>query len=79
MSSSKKGEHFEEIIKQIEEIKLPKNFKIKARERIYEDGFQLAEFDIDIQGEIDSAPVKWLFECRDRPSEKKAPLLGSSN
>lgn len=73
MSSSKKGEHFEEIIKQIEEIKLPKNFKIKARERIYEDGFQLAEFDIDIQGEIDGAPVKWLFECRDRPSEKKSP------
>lgn len=73
MSSSKNGDRFEEIIKQIEEIKLPKNFKIKARERIYEDGFQLAEFDIDIQGEIDGAPVKWLFECRDRPSERKSP------
>ena len=73
MSSNKKGERFEELIRQIEEITLPSGFEITPRKCIYDQGVQLAEFDIDIQGIINGVVFKWLIECRDRPSEGPAP------
>jgi len=73
MTSAKKGARFEELIKQIEEITLPNNFEITSRKRIYDEGIQLAEFDIDILGNINGVEFKWLIECRDRPSEGPAP------
>jgi len=38
-----------------------------------ESGVQLAEFDIVISGRLGSSSIKWLIECRDRPSEGPAP------
>jgi hypothetical protein len=73
MTSTKKGARFEELIKQIEEITLPNNFEITSRKCIYDEGIQLAEFDIDILGNINGVEFKWLIECRDRPSEGPAP------
>jgi hypothetical protein len=53
---------------------IPKGFEIEARERIYNNtGVQIAEFDIVIKGKLGSAQLKWLIECRDRPSEGPAP------
>jgi len=74
MSSSKKGERFENFVRQIEETTLPSGFVITPRKCIYNEGVQLAEFDIDIEGIVNGTKFKWLIECRDRPSEGPAPV-----
>jgi len=53
---------------------LPDGFDIDTRKKVFnDDGEQIAEFDIIIQGDIGSSKVKFLIECRDRPSEGPAP------
>lgn len=68
------GKHLEEFVKQIESFLLPQGFTIDSRERVFNDeGIQIAEFDIVIEGKVGSAPFKMLIECRDRPSDGPAP------
>src|ERR671918_3202396 len=68
------GKSLEKLVKQIEELLLPKGFYIRSNERVYNDeGIQIAEFDIEITGMLGSTPIKWLIECRDRPAQGPAP------
>jgi hypothetical protein len=47
---------------------------VEVREKAFdEDGNQVAEFDIVISGKFGSTDLRWLIECRDRPSEGAAP------
>jgi hypothetical protein len=68
------GKSLEQLVKLIEGALIPRGFSIESRERVYnDDGVQIAEFDIVITGKLGSAPLKWLIECRDRPSDGAAP------
>lgn len=71
---SKSGYWLENLVKEIEQKLLPDGFTVTSRKRVYnEAGNQIAEFDIEIAGHLGSSPIKWLIECRDRPSEGPAP------
>jgi hypothetical protein len=66
---SNTGKQLESLVEQIEKLLLPDNFTIKTNEKILNDeGVQIAEFDIEIEGRLGSTYIKWLIECRDRPS-----------
>jgi len=68
------GKSLEQLVKLIEGLLIPRGFIIETRERVYNDnGVQIAEFDIVITGKLGSAPIKWLIQCRDRPSNGAAP------
>lgn len=68
------GKKLELLIKEIEEHLLPEGFNIALNKRVFnEGGVQIAEFDIVITGRLGSSSIKWLIECRDRPSEGAAP------
>src|SRR5262245_21553905 len=72
---SKSGYWLEELVKDIERKLLPNGFTVVSRKRVYNAaGNQIAEFDIEISGNLGSSPIKWLIECRDRPSEGPAPV-----
>lgn len=54
----------------VEETLLPRGFRVSVNKKLYDDnGAQLAEFDIQVEGRLGSTEVRWLIECRDRPSD----------
>jgi hypothetical protein len=67
------GRQLEQLVKSLEARLLPDGLTVTLNDRVYEDGIQLAEFDIVIGGPIGSTTVNWLIECRDRPSDGPAP------
>ncbi|MFZ0389488.1 MAG: hypothetical protein WAN36_03440 [Calditrichia bacterium] len=71
---SNSGKLLEIFVEQIEKILLPENINLKTNDKVYnDDGIQIAEFDIEVEGKIGTTDLKWLIECRDRPSEGPAP------
>ncbi len=71
---SNSGKYLESFVKQIEKILLPGDINLKTNEKIFdENGVPIAEFDIEIEGKIGTTHLKWLIECRDRPSKGPAP------
>ncbi len=67
------GKQLEGLVAFVEEVLLPQGFEIKTNERVYEDGVQIAELDIQAKGKLGTTEIAWLIECRDRPSEGPAP------
>jgi hypothetical protein len=68
------GKQLEKLVREIEQILLPKGLKVLVNERVYNDeGVQIAEFDIEIKGKVGSTRINWLIECRDRPACGPAP------
>jgi hypothetical protein len=70
---SESGRQLEAFVALIEKLHLPESFKITSNERVYEGGVQVAEFDVIVEGKVGTTDIKWLIECRDRPSEGAAP------
>jgi len=71
---SNTGKRLERLVQQIERHFLPKNFTVRTNEQILNDeGIQIAEFDIEIEGKFGTTNIEWLIECRDRPSAGPAP------
>jgi hypothetical protein len=71
----KTGKEVEELVHGIEQQLLPQGFKVEPRQRVFDDaGQQVAELDLVISGALGSSSVRWLIECRDRPSEGSAPV-----
>jgi Restriction endonuclease len=68
-----KGKQLERLVALIEKLYLPEGFEITTNERVYDDGVQIAEFDIEIRGRLGTTELRWLIECRDRPTEGPAP------
>jgi hypothetical protein len=69
------GREVEELVRQIEAGLLPEGFKVEPRQRVCDEaGKQIAELDIVISGPLGSSSIRWLIECRDRPSEGAAPI-----
>ncbi|GCL62580.1 hypothetical protein [Pseudaquabacterium pictum] len=71
---SSDGKQLEALVAFVEQELLPPGFTVKSNERVFNDeGVQIAEFDIEINGKIGSTTISWLIECRDRPGHGAAP------
>lgn len=71
---SNDGKPLEALVAYVEKMLLPEGFSVKKNERVFnDDGIQIAEFDIEIQGKVGSTTISWLIECRDRPNSGSAP------
>ena len=71
---SNTGKLLERFVEQIEKILIPHGITVTPNEKVFnEDGVQVAEFDIEIEGKIGTTEFKWLIECRDRPTQGSAP------
>lgn len=70
---SKDGKRLEALVAFIERT-MAKGFKVTTNDRVMDDeGRQIAEFDVLIEGKVGTGDIKWLIECRDRPSSGAAP------
>lgn len=67
------GKNLEALVAAVEKLHLPEGFKVTTNKRVYEDGVQVAELDVIVEGRLGTTDIKWLIECRDRPSEGPAP------
>jgi len=64
----------ESLVAYLEESLKPKGFEVERNDKVYDaDGHQMAEFDVIISGKFGSTKIRWLIECRDRPSSGPAP------
>src|SRR6516225_6347706 len=71
---AKDGKQLEGLVRYIEEQLLPMGFKVEPNVRVYdEDGDQTGEFDVQITGKLGAGSIRWLIECRDRPSSGPQP------
>lgn len=70
------GKKLESLVAFVEETLVPEGFSVTKYERIYTDeGIQIAEFYIEIRGQIGSTDILWLIECRDRPASGPVPFM----
>lgn len=68
------GKVLERLVTDIEKLLLGERYTVTPNDRVFDDeGNQIAEFDIKIEGKVGSTTFKWLIECRDRPSQGPAP------
>lgn len=63
------GKALEALVAFVEKLRLPNGFTVEMNKHIRNESENSeAEFDIAISGNIGSANLVWLIECRDRPS-----------
>jgi len=68
------GKLLETLVATVEELLLPQGFQVRTNRCIFNDErVQIAEFDIEIEGKAGTTELRWLIECRDRPSQGPAP------
>jgi hypothetical protein len=68
------GKQLEALVAFVERTLIPQGFKVTTNDRVLnEEGIQVAEFDVLVQGAIGTGEFQWLIECRDRPSSGAAP------
>lgn len=68
------GRGLEKFVSDVENVLVGSSLRLTKNRRIYSnDGIQLAELDLEIEGIINGRPFRALLECRDRPSQGKAP------
>lgn len=68
------GRTLERLVAAFERMLLGTGFAVTPNHKVFDqDGNQMAEFDVQISGQVGSTSFKWLLECRDRPSEGPAP------
>jgi hypothetical protein len=77
MTSKRKndGKALEGLVAFVEKLSLPDGFVIEHNKRVRSENDGVGvEFDVVISGNIGSAKMVWLIECRDRPSGGAAPV-----
>lgn len=68
------GHQLEELVAFVEQSLVPKGITVALNRTEYNAaGTAIAEFDIEVTGKVGSGEIRWLIECRDRPSEGAAP------
>jgi hypothetical protein len=67
------GKHLEALVAFVEKQMLPQGYEVKTNQKVYSDGAQIAEFDVEIRGSFGTTNIAWLIECRDRPGSGPAP------
>ena len=70
----KDGKNLEELVTEIQKLVLKAGRNVEVNKKFYDQGVQIAEFDIFITFKSDIGDHKWLIECRDRPSKGAAPV-----
>jgi hypothetical protein len=69
------GRSLENLVRTVEGFFLSTDCNVDVRKLVYGDeGAQLAELDILITGRLGTTEIRWLIECRDRPSDGRAPV-----
>jgi hypothetical protein len=69
------GKMLENLVEAFERLLTPAELNVEINDKVFNDeGIQIAEFDIIISGDLGSSSLRWLIECRDRPSQGAAPL-----
>ena len=73
---SRDGKRLESLVAFVEKTLVPEGFSVTTSDRVFnDDGVQIAEFDVLIQGKIGTSDFQWLIECRDRPASGAAHRL----
>lgn len=68
------GKHLENLVYELERVIEATGRRVDINQKEYDDnGVQIAEFDIVVSSGSGNKEVKWFIECRDRPSQGKAP------
>ncbi|MDH4187750.1 MAG: restriction endonuclease [Nitrospira sp.] len=68
------SKRLEALVAFVEKTLVPEGFKVTTNDRVFnDDGIQVAEFDVLVQGKIGTSEFQWLIECRDRPSSGASP------
>lgn len=68
------GRALEELVEYVEKTLSTEGFQVSVNRKLHnDDGVQIAEFDVIVEGRFGSTDISWLVECRDRPSSGKAP------
>ncbi len=68
------GKQLEALVAFVEKTFVPEGFKVTTNDRVFnDDGVQVAEFDVLVEGKVGTTDFQWLIECRDRPSSGAAP------
>jgi hypothetical protein len=68
------GRWLEKLVQYVEETLSNEGFEVNVNRKLYNnEGVQIAEFDVTVNGRFGSTEISWLIECRDRPSSGKAP------
>ena len=70
----KDGKNLEELVTEFQKLVLKAGKNVEVNKKFYDQGIQIAEFDIFITFKSDIGDHKWLIECRDRPSQGAAPV-----
>lgn len=69
------GKRLEALVSFVEQTLVPAGFNVTTNDRVFNDeGTQIAEFDVLVQGKIGTSEFRWLIECRDRPASGAAPV-----
>lgn len=69
-----KGTGLEIFVSEIEKVFATHPVDVSINRKTFlNDGTQLAEFDVIVEGKVGTSQVKLLLECRNRPSEGAAP------
>ncbi len=69
------GKRLEALVAFVEQTLLPAGFNVQTNDRVFnDDGVQIAEFDVLVEGKIGTSEFRWLIECRDRPASGAAPV-----
>lgn len=69
------GKQLEALVAFVEKTFIPEGFKVTTNDRVFnDDGVQVAEFDVLVEGKVGTTDFQWLIECRDRPSSGAAPV-----
>lgn len=69
-----KGRALEALVEYVEKTLSNEGFRVDVNRTVHnDDGVQIAEFDVIVEGRFGSTDISWLIECRDRPSSGKAP------
>jgi hypothetical protein len=68
------GKHLESLVAWVEQTLTPQGLTVVTNERVFEEGIQIAEFDVTATGKFGSTEIRWLIECRDRPGHGAAPV-----
>jgi hypothetical protein len=68
------GQALEALVAYVEKTLSNEGFQVEVNRTVHnDDGVQVAEFDVIVEGRFGSTDISWLIECRDRPSSGKAP------
>lgn len=70
------GKSLEALVSLIERLHVPPGVEVKTNTKVFNDeGVQVAEFDVEIRGDLGTTKISWLIQCRDRQGTAPADWI----